>query len=391
MSVWGVVCEFNPFHNGHAALLSALRSRGAETIVCAMSGNFVQRGEPAIVSKLARAEMAVCGGADLVLELPTPWATDTAERFARGGVAVLAMAGCDAIAFGSESGDTAALQKAAEITAARDFPRLVTERMTDGTPYAAARQQAAETLGVTPGLLRCPNDILAVEYLKAAAAIEVDITPIAIPRLGASHDGEPVDGIASASFIRQLLIEGNDKAFTFIPPYGAQILRREREKGTFPVDITYAERAVLDRLRRMTEADFAAFDSGGEGLYRRLHHAAGEAASLNELLESVKTRRYPTARLRRMLLRCWLGVASTPERVPYLRVLAANEAGRRHLRTLRHAGAPVLTKAADVAALGNEAEALLRQEALCTDLYALCCPAVQRPGGEWRITPYMTP
>ena len=89
MSVWGVVCEFNPFHNGHGALLSALRSRGAETIVCAMSGNFVQRGEPAIASKLARAEMAVRGGADLGLERPTPWATDTAERFARGGVAAV--------------------------------------------------------------------------------------------------------------------------------------------------------------------------------------------------------------------------------------------------------------------------------------------------------------
>lgn len=390
MSVWGVVCEFNPFHKGHAALLSALRSRGAETIVCAMSGNFVQRGEPAIASKLARAEMAVRGGADLVLEVPTPWATDTAERFARGGVSVLAMALCDTIAFGSESGDTAALQKAAAITGAADFPRQVTARMADGTPYAAARQQAAEALGVAPGLLNRPNDILAVEYLKAAAAEEVDITPIAIPRLGASHDGEPVDGIASASFIRRLLIEGNDKAFTFISPYVAEILRREREKGTFPVDITNAERAVLDRLRRMTEADFAAFDSGGEGLYRRLHRAAGEAASLNELLESVKTRRYPTARLRRMILRCWLGVASTPERVPYLRVLAANEAGRRHLRKLRDSGAPVLTKAADVAALGPEAEALLRQEARCTDLYALCCPQVQRPGNEWRLTPYMT-
>lgn len=391
MSVWGVVCEFNPFHKGHEALLSALRSRGAETIVCAMSGNFVQRGEPAIVSKLARAEMAVRGGADLVLELPTPWATDTAERFARGGVSVLAMAGCDTIAFGSESGDTAALEKAAAITGAADFPRQVTARMADGTPYAAARQQAAEALGAAPGLLNRPNDILAVEYLKAAAAIEVNITPIAISRLGASHDGGPVDGIASASFIRRLLIEGNDKAFTFMPPYGAEILRREREKGTFPVDITNAERAVLDRLRRMTEVDFAAFDSGGEGLYRRLHHAALEAASLNELLESVKTRRYPTARLRRMLLRCWLDVESTPDAVPYLRVLAANEAGRRHLRKLRDSGAPVLTKAADVAALGPEAEALLRQEARCTDLYALCCPQVQRPGGEWRLTPYMAP
>ena len=389
MSVCGIVCECNPFHNGHAALLSAVRSRGAETIVCAMSGNFVQRGEPAIVSKLARAEMAVRGGADLVLELPTPWATDTAERFARGGVSVLAMAGCDAIAFGSESGDTAALIQAAAITAARDFPRQVTERMADGTPYAAARQQAAEAMGVTTGLLRCPNDILAVEYLKAAAAEEVDITPIVIPRMGPAHDGDPVDGIASASYIRNLLLNGDDKAFTFMPPHGAEILHREREESTFPVDITNSERAVLDHLRRMREADFAAFDSGGEGLYRRLYRAVGEATSLHELLEAVKTRRYPTARLRRMLLRCWLGVENTPDRMPYLRVLAANDAGRRHLRKLRDSGVPVLTKAADVAALGAEAETLLGQEARYTDLYALCCPRVQRPGGEWRITPYM--
>lgn len=391
MAVWGVVCECNPFHNGHKALLTALRQQGADTIVCAMSGNFVQRGEPAIVAKAARAEMAVRCGADLVLELPTPWATDTAERFARGGVSVLAMALCDTLAFGSESGDTAALQKAAAVISGEDFPREVLSRMSADTPYAAARQQAAEALGAAPGLLSRPNDILAVEYLKAARALGVDITPFTVPRMGASHDGAPVGSIASASYLRSLLRQGDSAAYAYLPPAAAEVLKREEEKGTFPVDITLAERAVLDRLRRMEEADFAPYDTGGEGLYRRLYRAVGESATLSELLDALKTRRYPTARLRRMVLRCYLAVADTPDAVPYLRVLAANEAGRRHLRRLQNSGAPVLTKAADVAALGAAAEALLRQEARCTDLYALCCPRAGKPGQEWRLTPCMLP
>lgn len=395
MAVTGVICEYNPFHNGHAAMLAQLRQQGADTVVCIMSGNFVQRGDAAIVDKFARAEMAVRGGADLVIELPTPWAMATAETFAKGGVQLLHMALCDAIGFGSECGDIAALKQAAEVVSHPDFRRDVRWKMADGTPYAAARQAVAEEKGVKPGLLRSPNDILAVEYLKAIRQLKVDITSIPIPRIGSAHDGAPVlageceGGIASASYVREQLKQGDLSALGFLPEYAAEILRREMAEGRGLVDITLAERAILDRMLRLTEEDFSYWDDGGEGLYHRVYQAVRSATGWNALLEAVKTKRYPTARLRRMLLAIWLQPLKPMTQPPYLRVLAANETGRRHLRRLQDAGKPVLTKAADVDALGLKAEMLLEQEAMHTDLYQLCRPCIGAPGQGWRSTPRM--
>lgn len=395
MAVTGVICEYNPFHNGHAAMLAQLRQQGADTVVCVMSGNFVQRGDAAIVDKFARAEMAVRGGADLVFELPTPWAMATAETFAKGGVQLLHMALCDAVGFGSECGDLAALEQAAEVVSHPNSRRDVRWKMADGTPYAAARQAVAEEKGVKPGLLRSPNDILAVEYLKAIRQLKVDITPIPIPRIGPAHDGAPAlagenEGrIASASYVREQLKQGDLSALGFLPEYAAEILRREMAAGRGLVDITLAERAILDRMLRMTEEDFSYWDDGGEGLYHRVYQAVRSANGWNALLEAVKTKRYPTARLRRLLLAAWLDLPPAPEKPPYLRVLGATAAGRRHLRTLQKAGAPVLTKPADVAALGSAAVELFTAEARRTDLYELCRPRIGAPGQEWRSTPVM--
>lgn len=389
MAVWGVICEYNPFHRGHGAMLAAARDRGADTVVCAMSGNFVQRGDAAVADKFARAEMAVRGGADLVLELPTPWAMATAETFARGGVQMLAMAGCDTLAFGSESGEGPAIEKAAEVLLSPAFEDALRKELAGGATYAAARQTAAEALGARPGLLAQPNDILAVEYCKAIRRLRVDITPLTIPRIGPGHDGGAAGEIASASHIRELLRSGDLSALDYLPQAAADIVKRELDAGRMPVDITHTERAILDRLRRMDEADFARWDTSGEGLYHRVYKAVRSAAGWDELLEQCKTKRYPTARLRRMLLAAWLDLPPAPERPPCLRVLAATEAGRRHLRTLQKAAAPVLTKPADVAALGAAAEELFTAEARRTDLYELCRPKPGLPGEDWRYTPLM--
>ena len=392
MNVVGIICEFNPLHRGHAYLFSRLRQQSAEAIVCAMSGNFVQRGEPALVNKLARAEMAVDCGADLVLELPTPWAMATAETFARGGVQLLAMAGCDHIAFGSECGDAAVLQQVADTLLLPDLQEYIRRELAAGVTYATARQQAVQArLGDAAAVLRQPNNTLAVEYLKACRREMVDITPKVVRRVGAAHDGGTADGFASASHIRQLTGQGRaEEAFGYMPEPAAAVLRRELAAGR-ATDVQYVERAILARLRQMDEAAFASYDGGGEGLYHRIYDAVRRCATLEELLSAVKTKRYPAARLRRMVLAAWLGVEPAPDTVPYARVLAANEAGRRVLRQMQDAGQPVLTKAADVAALGKAAETLFRQEAACTDLYVLAYEALGQsvPGSDWRLTPVM--
>ena len=392
MTVAGIICEFNPLHSGHAYLMAQLRQRGVDAVVCAMSGNFVQRGEPALVDKLSRAEMAVSCGADLVLELPTAWAMATAETFAKGGVQLLTMAGCTHIGFGSECGDAALLQRVADTLLSPDLQADIRLELAAGVTYAAARQKAVETrLGASAAVLRQPNDTLAVEYLKACRQLEVDITPIVVRRVGAGHDGAPSEGYASATYIRQLVRQGKGaSAFSFMPEAAAAVLARELAAGRV-TDSRHVERAILARLRQMTEEEFAAYDGGGEGLYHRVYDAVRRCATVEELLAAVKTKRYPAARLRRLVLAAWLGLPKAPETVPYARVLAANETGRALLRQMRKAGRPVLTKAADVAALGPSAEALFRRAAAYSDLYTLAYDDLtqSRPGSDWRLTPVM--
>lgn len=385
MDAVGVVCEFDPLHRGHERLLRRAGESG-RVLVCAMSGNFTQRGGAACVEKFARAEMAVRCGADLVVELPTPWAMATAEKFADGGVSLLAQCGVKTLYFGSECGDTDALWATAEALLRADVHRAIRLEMDGGLPYAAARQAVLERETGLGALLAQPNNTLAVEYLKAIRRRGLAADAVTVRREDGGHHGS-----ASASHIRALLAAGQEaKAFALMPPQAADILGREMKKGLAPVDPARLERAMLARLRLMNEHDFASYDSGGEGLYRRVYRAVQEGGSLGDILTRATTKRYPTARVRRMLWAVFLGLEAPGEDIPYVRILAATEAGRRLLRQMRGAGVPVLTKAADVGRLGPSAEALFTREARRTDVYALACPGSPLPcGSDWRRTPTM--
>ena len=385
MDAVGVVCEFDPLHRGHERLLRRAGESG-RVLVCAMSGNFTQRGSAACVEKFARAEMAVRCGADLVVELPTPWAMATAEKFADGGVSLLAQCGVKTLYFGSECGDTDALWATAEALLRADVHRAIRLEMDGGLPYAAARQAVLERETGLGALLAQPNNTLAVEYLKAIRRRGLAAEAVTVRREDGGHHGS-----ASASHIRALLAAGQEaKAFALMPPQAADILGREMKKSLAPVDPARLERAMLARLRLMNEHDFASYDSGGEGLYRRVYRAVQEGGSLGDILTRATTKRYPTARVRRMLWAVFLGLEAPGEDIPYVRILAATEAGRRLLRQMQDAGVPVLTKAADVGRLGPSAEALFTREARRTDVYALACPGSPLPcGSDWRRTPTM--
>lgn len=385
MDAVGVVCEFDPLHRGHERLLRRAGESG-RVLVCAMSGNFTQRGGAACVEKFARAEMAVRCGADLVVELPTPWAMATAEKFADGGVSLLAQCGVKTLYFGSECGDTDALWATAEALLRADVHRAIRLEMDGGLPYAAARQAVLERETGLGALLAQPNNTLAVEYLKAIRRRGLAANAVTVRREDGGHHGT-----ASASHIRALLAAGQEaKAFALMPPQAADILGREMKKGLAPADPARLERAMLARLRLMNEHDFASYDSGGEGLYRRVYRAVQEGGSLGDILTRATTKRYPTARVRRMLWAVFLGLEAPGEDIPYVRILAATEAGRRLLRQMQDAGVPVLTKAADVGRLGPSAEALFTREARRTDVYALAYPGSPLPcGSDWRRTPTM--
>ena len=394
MPVFGVICEYDPFHLGHRWMLEQLHRQGP--VVCAMSGCFTQRGEFAAVNKFARAEMAVRNGADLVLELPTPWAVSGAERFARGGVELLRKTGLVThLAFGSECGDLEALQRVEACLSGESFQETLRRRLEGGETFARCRQAAVEEL-LDPrdaALLSQPNNILAIEYLKALRRADFSMEPITFPRRGGPHDGGAADGIASASHIRRLLRAGHtEEAMAFLPRESAEVLRREMAAGRGPVDMHTCQRAILARLRTMSQEDFLPYDGGGEGLYRRFYESARTAVSVEELLSAVKTKRYAYARLRRLLLAAYLNVTADdmPETAPYLRVLAFNERGRALLKKMKKtACAPVLIKSADVRALDEDARRLFALTARAEDQYVLAYPDLASAcgGSAWTEGP----
>ena len=396
MRTAGIISEYNPFHRGHAWQIGELRRRlGAETaVVCAMSGSFVQRGDFAVMRTHARAEAAVRGGADLVLELPLPWAIASAEGFAAGGVGVLAATGAvDTLVFGSECGDTETLKAVAAALESESFAAYLRQGLQEGVSFAAAREAAArKLLGEKAAVLAQPNDILGVEYCKAIARQAAALMPLALPRRGVGHDdGGAAEGFASASRIRELLINGGS-ADEFLTPESAAICARECAAGRAPVTMANAERAILSRLRTLTEADLAPFDGGGEGLYHRFYDAVQRETTIDGILAAAKSKRYAYARLRRLLLAVYLGVTpeDIPQRVPYLRVLACNARGRELLRCMKTtAAAPILTKSAQVRRLDAGAQRLFALTARAEEQYTLAYPslAAARPGSAWTTDP----
>ena len=383
MRTAGIISEYNPFHRGHAWQIGELRRRlGAETaVVCAMSGSFVQRGDFAVMRTHARAEAAVRGGADLVLELPLPWAIASAEGFAAGGVGVLAATGAvDTLVFGSECGDTETLKAVAAALESESFAAYLRQGLQEGVSFAAAREAAArKLLGEKAAVLAQPNDILGVEYCKAIARQAAALMPLALPRRGVGHDGGAAEGFASASRIRELLING------------ASICARECAAGRAPVTMANAERAILARLRAMREEDLAPFDGGGEGLYHRFYDAVQRETTIDGILAAAKSKRYAYARLRRLLLSAFLGLtAELPARIPYLRVLACNARGREVLKTMKTtAAAPILTKSAQVRRLDAGAQRLFALTARAEEQYVLAYPdlAAAKPGSAWTTDP----
>ena len=396
MNIAGITAEYNPFHTGHAYQISALKAQlGPDTsVVAVMSGSWVQQGRPAVTDKWTRAQMALKGGADLVLELPTVWAASSAESFARGAVALLCRCGViDTLCFGSETGELAPLLAAAECLDSPDYPEQLRKALEGGASFAAARQAAVEALiGPAGAALASPNNNLGVEYLRALRSLHSNIKPVTIRREGAAHNSldRTGEGFRSATQLRQHLARGEWEAVRpYVPAGNLDILQ------SAPLaDPRLGERAVLACLRKMTAEDWAKLpDAGaGEGLPQRLERAGRQCRSLDDFFTLAKTRRYAMARLRRMALWAFLGLtaADVPAEPPYLRVLGFNARGREVLKRMKTtAQLPILTKPAHARELDGPGRRLFELEARCTDLYGLFLPQLPPPGQEWTRGPVM--
>ena len=339
MKTYGIICEYNPFHNGHIHQIEETKKQtGATHIVAVMSGNYVQRGEPALMDKFKRAEIAVKNGVDLVIEMPVQYSLANAELFARCGVLMLGSLRCvEGISFGSECGSVEQLMQCADAVKEVSTPENLKPLMEQGIPFPEAVQQlVGYKYGPLVGdLLGSPNNILAVEYIKSLKILGLmdKIKPFTVKREGAAHDSDDHSGnIASGSYIRQLIDDGEDFS-TFVPKDTADAVA-EYDDNDLLCWFENFERVLLYRLRTMSPQELAMTPDVGQGLENRIFQAARVAVSLEDLLEKIKVKRYPMSRIKRILLNALFGVKTDDLKVPptFGRILALNDKGAEILK-----------------------------------------------------------
>ncbi len=345
-----------------------------------MSGHFTQRGEPAIGGKWLRAEAAVRGGADLVLELPFIFACRSAEYFARGGVGILNATGIVShLCFGAETADLSLLQKIAVQSLQPDFIVRAKEKMRTGCTYARALSELfSSELGVPEEVIRGANNILAVEYLKALTVLQSPIQPLAIERQAAGHlDGEISSSIASATAIRREMQKYglSEKSCRAMPKDSAKLLASAQEAGQLLLDGKLLQSLLLYRIRQLSPEQIKGFSDCSEGLEYRLKKTAATSATLEELVLAAKSRRYPATRIQRILSQ--LLVLNAPSfsapLPPYLRVLAFNAQGRELIKKIRSVTVfPVIGNLPDYASDGcPHSQLCLAADINATDIYQL--------------------
>ena len=369
MEITGIICEYNPLHLGHKKQLDVIRAEKPEGgIVCLMSGNFVQRGAPAIFDKCLRAKAAVQAGADLVLELPVTAALSSAEGFAAKGVQILSPF-CDQLCFGAESADADQLMQLAKTLLSSDFSQALKAELEKGLSFPSARQKALEAMGLDGDLLTLPNNILGTEYCKAILAQESAMQPWVIKRQGNYHDTLPDRENPSATALRQQ-IEAGEQWQSYVPDGTCY-------DGAAVHTLKTGEQAILYRLRTMTDDEFEALPYGSEGLWRKLMRAARECATLEDIIDATKSKRYTRTRIDRMILCAFLGITGEilEQPIPYVRVLAFNDKGREILKTARLSG--------EFLNIGQRMEHPYQQlEDRCGALYGLFAAKPEVPDAE---------
>ncbi len=365
MKIAGIICEFNPFHNGHKYIIDKIREEN-DCLICVMSGNFVQRGEPALFPKHTRANAALSSGADLVIELPSPWSASFAENFALGAISLLKEAGINTLYFGSESGSIDKLMKIAEID------KSLKIKDSKDLTYAKLREHAIkDALGKEfSDILRGANDILGIEYIKAAKKLSANFKIKTIKRISATHDStEASDGICSASFIREN-IENPAFLREYTPPFCYKIYSDEISKGSI-IDAQKYSDSAISYLRRLN--DFSRLPDISEGLDMKLKKELSAARTLEELQASVKSKRYTLSRIRRIILSAFLNIDNSycGKTVPYINILGMTKSGERALKNISKCSSlPLIFSGKSSSPLDKEVEMLFNDECTRNDIYA---------------------
>ncbi len=394
-----IICEYNPFHNGHLHQIEAIRREfGEDTrIIAIMSGSFTQRGESAIMDKFDRAKCAVLSGVNLVLELPFPFSMSSAELFATAGVAISDSLGIvDYLSFGSESGDISAITEYAERTLSKEYlsllDRMTNEPSNSALGYARLCEMAYSALYGKPIALS-PNNILAIEYVKAIIRRGSKIKPHTVRREGADYNSTSLSEVnPSATAIRREVLGGNISALGHVPAVTREVLLDALRTGAFPCDMERLAPAVLSFFRLSpTDAPVELHDAKG-GLYNRLRATSLEADNIKTLVSLSETKKYTNARILRATWYSFFGVTSSDvkDEPRYTQLLAMDGTGRSCLKEIRKRGSlAVVTKPSDTDGLSDTAK---RQKALsdrADSIFHLTRPSAVCGNHSLRCSPYV--
>jgi predicted nucleotidyltransferase len=397
LSVIGLVVEYNPFHNGHLYHFNTtLDITQAEYSVCVISGNFVQRGEPAIVNKWSRAHMALNAGIDLIIELPVIFCVQSAEIFAYGAVSLLDKLGIvDAICFGSEIGDINVLKKLAAIISKEpeEYKNYIRAEINKGSSFAVSRSKALVNYfnmnNINTGvdinnlelLMQSSNNILALEYIKWLIRLKSTITPITIKRIHSNYNDETLENpIASATAIRKAIAGGDliNSISQHVPNYVLDIMVKDFMDGKGPVFIEDFFQPILCLMRRMSEHELSDIMDVNEGLENRIKKAAIKSSNLNELIDNIKSKRYAETRIRRILIHALLGLKKNDLTLfkntggpQYVRVLGFSEKGKNLLSKMKSTcPIPVITNTSDYKKYDNKyISRMIEFDIASTDIY----------------------
>lgn len=391
MKIMGIIAEYNPFHLGHSYHLNKAREIiQPDGIIAVLSGNFLQRGEPALIDKWARAQMALRGGIDLVLELPAAFACRSALWFATGGVKTLENTGIVShLAFGAEANNLKILLEVANLLNSEtpEFKTALAKYLDQGLSYPQARHLALETLDhQNLKGLENPNNILAIAYLRSLELIQSQMQPVLIKRQGNYHSTNIEEGFMSASAIRHSFAVNNRIWQEHVPPTTKDILEEQVAQGKGPVYFHNFSESILAIIRRSSPNELKNIIEMEEGLENRVFQVAQSATSLNELMEMLKTKRYTYTRIQRLLIHILINFRQDCifEEPQYLRVLGFNNQGKELLKLIKTKSLlPIITKFAHGRKLLSPAgQKMLDLETRATDIYALGFPAQEHRCGR---------
>lgn len=378
MKVCAIIAEFNPFHNGHAYLIEKVRSLGFTHVIIVMSGNFVQRGEPSIISKDIRAITALKNGANLVIEIPTIKSILSAEKFAFAGISLIASLGSvDGIAFGMESENLENLINIEKTLKDDNFSRLLKIHLSRGITFAKAREEALnEIIGEKISCeLHGSNNILAVEYLKAIDNIESSVEVLGVRRL------ENPSIYLSASKIRNLINLNNISYKKYIPLSSFSLIKDKIFKREAPASIytLSSQKAIISRLRGLSLKEISSLPDISEGIENRIFKAIRNSTSIPELFFNIKTKRYTLSRIRRIILCAFLGIKSyeTEKPLNYIKILGMDNKGKDLLKYIKkNSKLPIITKYKDILSSGKNAVEAFEKENDFNNLYGLLTPKI---------------